>query len=445
MKDSWTALAVVLVMLSLIACSGRDTGNTGTSNTARPTEQTDTGLRTTTSSYEIEGTITSIVNSQSFFLGSTLVIHDSSTRFEYGNTNDLAVGRRVEVEGPRITPGTATAQEIEFKDRNYDDDYEGYYEIEGTITSIVDSRSFFLGNALITHDSSTRFEYGNADDLAVGRRVEVEGSRTTSGTITAREIEFEDGNYDDDSDYNNEIEGRISSIVSSQSFFLGSTLIVYDSSTRFEYGNANDLAVGRRVEVEGSRTTSGTIMAREIEFEYTDYDDDDDHDNGNDDDNYYDDYYEIEGRITSIVDSQSFFLGNTLVTHDSSTRFEYGNANDLAVGRRVEVEGSITIPGTITAREIEFEDGDYDDDDDHDNGNDDDNYYDDYYEIEGRITSIVDSQSFLLGSTLIIHNSSTRFEYGNANDLAVGRRVEVEGSRTSSGTVIAREIEFEDD
>ena len=159
----------------------------------------------------------------------------------------------------------------------------------------------------------------------------------------------------------------------------------------------------------------------------------------------YEENYETKGVITGIVDSQSFFLGNTLVTHNSSTRFEHGNANDLAVGRRVEVEGSRTTSGTITAREIEFEDGDYDDDYYHNNGEDDDNHYDDYYEIEGRITSIVDSRSFFLGSTLVIHDSSTRFEYGNANDLAVGRRVEVEGSRTSSGTVIAREIEFEDD
>ncbi len=359
MRDSWTALAVILVILSLIACSGGDADNTETNNTTGPTEQTDTGLRTTASSYEIEGTITSIVDSQSFFLGSTLIIHDSSTRFEYGNASDLAVGRRVEVEGPRITPGIATARKIEFKDEDYDDDYEGNYEIEGTITSIVDSQSFLLGNTLVTHDSSTRFEYGNVSDLAVGRRVEVEGSRTISGAITAREIEFE----------------------------------------------------------------------------YTDYDDDD-HDNSNNNDNYYDDYYEIEGRITSIVDSQSFLLGSILVIHDSSTRFEYGTANDLAVGRRVEVEGSRTTPGTVRAREIEFEDRDYDDDDD---------YGYDYYEIEGRITSIVNSQSFLLGSTLVIHDFSTRFEYGNANDLAVGRRVEVEGSRISSGVFIAREIEFEDD
>ena len=197
------AVVALLLMLGAVACSGGNADNTETNDTARPTEQTDTGLRSTASNYEIEGPITSIVNSQSFFLGSTLVIHDSSTRFEYGNANDLAVGRRVEVEGSRASSGTITAREIEFEDGEYDDDYyhnngddddnyyDDYYEIEGRITSIVDSQSFLLGSTLVIHNSSTRFEYGNANDLAVGRRVEVEGTRIGSATIIAREIEFE--------------------------------------------------------------------------------------------------------------------------------------------------------------------------------------------------------------------------------------------------------------
>ena len=165
----------------------------------------------------------------------------------------------------------------------------------------------------------------------------------------------------------------------------------------------------------------------------------------------YDDYYEIESTITNIIDSRSFLLGDTLITHDSSTRFKYGNADNLAVGRRVEVEGVRTASGTVIAREIEFEYENYYND--YEGEGYDDYYeydyegegYDDYYEIESTITNIIDSRSFLLGDTLITHGSSTRFKYGNADNLAVGRRVEVEGVRTASGTVIAREIEFEYD
>ncbi len=80
-------------------------------------------------------------------------------------------------------------------DYNYDYD-DAHYEIEGVILTIVDSQSFLLGDVLVIHDSSTRFEYGDAGDLAVGRRVEVEGTRISSGTVVAREIEFEDLYYD---------------------------------------------------------------------------------------------------------------------------------------------------------------------------------------------------------------------------------------------------------
>lgn len=73
-------------------------------------------------------------------------------------------------------------------------DYEENYETKGVITGIVDSKSFLLDNVLVTHDSSTEFEHGSPEDLAVGRRIEVEGTRTTSGIVIAREIEFENGN-----------------------------------------------------------------------------------------------------------------------------------------------------------------------------------------------------------------------------------------------------------
>ena len=149
-------------------------------------------------------------------------------------------------------------------DYNYDYD-DAYYEIEGTILTIVDSQSFLLDDILVIHGPSTRFEYGDASDLAVGRRVEVEGTRISSGTVVAREIEFEDWYYDD---AHYEIEGTILTIVDSQSFLLDDILVIHGPSTRFEYGDASDLAVGRRVEVEGTRISSGTVVAREIEFEY---------------------------------------------------------------------------------------------------------------------------------------------------------------------------------
>ena len=87
------------------------------------------------------------------------------------------------------------AQEIEFEDDSpFDDDQSGgsYFEIEGRITQIVDSQSFYIGTLLVIHDSSTRWEHGGPAQLAIGRRVEVEGVRTDGTSMRAQEIEFED-------------------------------------------------------------------------------------------------------------------------------------------------------------------------------------------------------------------------------------------------------------
>ena len=154
-------------------------------------------------------------------------------------------------------------------DNDNGDDYD--YEIEGVITGIISQESFLINNIVVTHSPSTRFEYGTVADLATGRRIEVEGTRTSSETIIAYKIEFED--YDDYENYDRdfEIEGVITSIIDSDSFMINSFLVTHNSSTRFEYGTAADLAAGRRIEVEGTRTSSETIIAYKIEFEDYDY------------------------------------------------------------------------------------------------------------------------------------------------------------------------------
>lgn len=106
----------VLSMFNLIACGGGDADNGKTNNIGNRTEQIYASTNNASSNYEIEGTITSIVDSQSFYLSGILVTHGSSNRFEYGNVGDLTVGRRVEAEGTRTNSGTVIAREIEFED-----------------------------------------------------------------------------------------------------------------------------------------------------------------------------------------------------------------------------------------------------------------------------------------------------------------------------------------
>ena len=96
-----------------------------------------------------------------------------------------------------------------------------------------------------------------------------------------------------------------------------------------------------RVEVEGV-LVNGTLVAREVELE-----DDDDRDGGG---------LEIEGRITSVA-AGGFVVRGVTVGYDAATRFKGGTPAQLAVGVKVEVQGSLSPDGaTLLATEIEFDD-----------------------------------------------------------------------------------------
>ena len=146
------------------------------------------------------------------------------------------------------------------------------------------------------------------------------------------------------------------------------------------------------------------------------------------------DEVEIEGYVTRFRSIEDFHVGGQPVTTNAQTRFENGNAGDLAVGVRVEVEGFLNAEGLLVAREIEFDDDrdDYDDDRDE-------------VEIEGYVTRFRSIEDFHVGGQPVTTNAQTRFENGNAGDLAVGVRVEVEGFLNAEGLLVAREVEFDDD
>lgn len=63
---------------------------------------------------------------------------------------------------------------------------------------------------------------------------------------------------------------------------------------------------------------------------------------------------QIEGLITKIVDGTRLELAGTVVNHDLSTQFVFGDATLLSVGTKVQVEGSIAEDGAITATKIKF-------------------------------------------------------------------------------------------
>jgi len=66
------------------------------------------------------------------------------------------------------------------------------------------------------------------------------------------------------------------------------------------------------------------------------------------------DHDSFEGLIQSVVDPTTFTIADITVTVSSATLFKSGNADDLAAGVRVEVEGTFASPIALNARRIQF-------------------------------------------------------------------------------------------
>jgi hypothetical protein len=168
-----------------------------------------------------------------------------------------------------------------------------------------------------------------------------------------------DGPGDED-----ELEGVIESLPATPGFVgdwvvSGTTVhVTTDTEIDQEHGA---VAVGARVEVEGTAESDGSITAEEIEVKESDDDEDGDHhdDDGDDDDVFGE--IEFEGFVQALPATAGLIGDWTVsgltvhVTADTEIEQEHGA---IAVGSAVKVEGQLATDGTITAREIESVDPD---------------------------------------------------------------------------------------
>jgi len=200
-----------------------------------------------------------------------------------------------------------------------------------------------------------------------------------------------------------------------------------DANTRIEEREDTpltlaDLKAGDVVRVEGTLQAGGKVLAREIERltppglnEAL-----------------------LRGMVTSVDASNSrFTVSGLTVTTDASTKLVgIATLADLKVGDRVLVQGTLQSDGSVKARLVVKRPV-------APQGNDE-------VEIEGAITSITAPDRFQVAGKTVVTDSSTRFEGEHDMpltfaDLKVGDRVEVEGVAQADGTILAREVEREDD
>jgi hypothetical protein len=323
-----------------------------------------------------------------------------------GTQSDLAVGDVVVLRGTVNDDGTSpTAASVTFDDA-----------VEGPISAIDTAASTITVLGQLVHiDADTSFDDSispaSIDGLAANDIVEVSGFVLADGGISATRIEPKPAGGEF------EVTGTVSNLS-------GTTFDINDLEVDFSAALLDNFPSGapengQRVEAKGtSLGAGGELLATRVEFKGSAFGDDGD-------------LVELEGFITRFVDATDFDVAGIPVTTTGTTVFENGVAADLALNRKVEVDGSIDASGRITATKVELK-------------------LANFIRIEGRVDSIGSSSVVIFGVT-ISTDALTRFEDKSSADLeifnlshiAVGDYLETRGYEDASG-VVATRVERDD-
>ncbi len=251
---------------------------------------------------------------------------------------------------------------------------------------------------------------GTQDDLAVGMKVDVEGSINADGiTGIATHVDFDE-----------ELQGPVSGISvgggQTRSFtVLGTTVIIDINDTRFDDDNDafsfDTIEDNDNVEISGFYDETGALHATRIELEDEDFDDNS--------------IVEVEGVIEGL--SGTFFMIGTLEVEAKDAVLD-DLPNGLVDGIKVEVKGTFDVKtNTLTATKVEGEDDELEDSENE-------------IEIEGIITRYVDDSDFYVDDHPVDASADTVEREPSSLILAEGIHVEVEGI-VSNGILIASEVE----
>mgnify|MGYP001811755445 FL=1 len=238
------------------------------------------------------------------------------------------------------------------------------------------------------------------------------------GELIATRLEFKGGDFGDDGD-RAEVEGFITRFVSASDFDVEGVRITTNAQTVYENGTSADLALNRKVDVEGDIDAAGTIVATEVEIKPSGT-------------------IRVESTVEAKVGNQLTVLGIT-ITVDAATRIEDKSSagldpfdiDQVNVADYVEIRGYEDGVG-ITATLLERED------------------FEGVVTIRGIVDSVYDPDFTVLGVTIQTF-AGTDFEDAAGGNIdaatffaqANGQLVEASGTLNGS-IIIADEVELED-
>lgn len=364
----------------------------------------------------VEGPISDIdLAAETLTVLGQLVHVDGATSFDDNisprSLDGLSVNDVVEVSGFFLADGSISATRIELKTPG------GELELTGTVSNA--GANTFEINGFVVDFSGAMLEGFPTGAPENGQRVEAKGDNLVGGELVATRVEFKDSDLGDDGD-EAEVEGYITIFNSAADFEVEGIRVTTNAQTVYENGSSADLAVDRKVEVEGSINASGVLVAENIEFRASSE-------------------LRVEAQVEVVQAGQLTLLGIPIRVNDA-TRYEDSSDldlenfgfSDIVVGNYLEIRGYEDQDGFV-ATQIDRDDFQGD------------------VAVRGLIESVADPDFVILDVTISTSAATSFTANDGITDLtpaeffgqADGRLVEASGSL--NGAIInAEEVEFED-
>jgi hypothetical protein len=325
---------------------------------------------------------------------------------------DLTQAVAVEVYGTPDANGVIQATFIECRDNTWD----GVMEVHGVVSSLVAGQSFMLNSLTVDYSG-----VGVLDDdfpggqISNGDPVEAKGTVYNAGTntLTATSVDYEGNQFAENEGTHAEIEGFITEFTSQSRFSVSGRPVLVVDGAEFEGGDAGDLDLNVKVEVEGEFDVDGVLNATKVEIKTS-----------------------TAIRVVGVLDATPTgntltILGITINTEEAKTRFEDKidggplTVDGLVGGDYLEVRGQEIPSGQITAMRVERDD------------------FRDRTELRGFVTAASDPTLTVLGVTITTTSGTAYRDSRGETEVnmdavdfwaAVGPGVLIEARGTEIGT-----------
>lgn len=318
----WINLVAIFVMLTLLtACSGGGGGGGDSTSSGSSGSLSSTGTVTGFGSVFVNGT--------RFNTSNAIIIRGEQQVLE----SDLNLGMQVSVQAN----SSNSASRVEFEE-----------DVEGPVDVNDNSGTFSVMGQTVITNAQTVFDNGGLATLTPGTVAEVSGFRNANDDIVATFVENK-GNGAALNDY--EVIGIVRNLNTAAMTFQ-----IDDLTVNYNAADVNDLINGvpmldQLVEVKDANkayvANSFMLSATKVELQAPF--------GGGANPGAR---VEIESVVTRVISPSMFEISNLTIVTNGNTQFLFGTADQIQVGTRLEVEGTIDSFGVLVASKVKFEDND---------------------------------------------------------------------------------------